>query len=353
MFLSLFDRYISKAKKSTFRCPVLDTKMDALLLAFLLINLCACALSFGLAVYYQQGWWITPLKIIWKLLFLTSFLYTLLQISTPILADVWFTLALLFITTERFSAMSFFRGGEKWAMGQSFSLIFVIMLVSASGLVLAISFLDPGPVVNRLDPKLLGIAFPAFFNWMIIVFQIVIVYKLTQLRKQNPECLNLFTDLTWSELEGMSVIHPFTCSNTHVALLGRTVPFPILGRELESAENMSIALFPAAALLALFYSDRMASFLNNLPPIDVFVNDMKTSPLFTVFRCCMLLMPIYFYLVYFTFDSDFRYAFSRSSSSQTRQPQRSITFNQNGLNVDPNSRRLKHRRRPVFKTTAL
>jgi hypothetical protein len=127
------------------------------LLAFLLINLCACAVSFGLSVYCQQGWWLTPLKITWKLLFLTSFLYTLLQISTPILADLWFTLVLLFITTERFSAMCFFRGGEKWAMGQSFSLIFVMMLVSSSSLVLTLSYWNPVPVVNRLDPKLLGI----------------------------------------------------------------------------------------------------------------------------------------------------------------------------------------------------
>jgi hypothetical protein len=131
------------------------------------------------------------------------------------------------------------------------------------------------------------------------------------------------------------------------------VPFPILGRELESAENMSIALTPAAALLALFYLDRMASLFNNITPTDKFMNDIKASLLFTIFRCCMLLMPIYFYFVYFNFDSDFRYAFNRSSSSKTRQPPRGITFNQNGLNVDPNFRRVKHRRRPAFKTTAL
>jgi hypothetical protein len=113
---------------------------------------------------------------------------------------------------------------------------------------------------------------------------------------------------------------------------------------------MSIALTPAAALLALFYLDRMDSLLNSITPVDDFVNDIKTSQLFTTFHCCMLLMPIYFYFVYFNFDSDFRYAFSRSSFSQKRKAAKSITFK---LNVDPNFRRLKHRKRPSFKTATL
>ena len=220
MFLSLFDRYIKRKRNNHLEAQCSTQKMDALLLAFLLINLCACAISFSLAVYCQRGWWITPLKITWKLLFLTSFLYTLLQISTPILADLWFTLVLLFITTERFSAMCFFRGGEKWAMGQSFSLIFVMMLVSSSSLALAINFMDPGPVVNRLDPKVLGIAFMIFCNLLTVVLQLVTICKIPQLRDQNPESLNLFTDMTWSEMEGKS-IHSFTRSIAHFTLLCR------------------------------------------------------------------------------------------------------------------------------------
>ena len=226
MFLSLFDRYIKRKRNNHLEAQCSTQKMDALLLAFLLINVCACAISISLAVYCQRGWWITPLKITWKLLFLTSFLYTLLQISTPILADLWFTLVLLFITTERFSAMCFFRGGEKWAMGQSFSLIFVMMLVSGSGLVLSISFMDQGPVVNRLDPKMLGIAFTAICNLLILVLQLVTVCKIPQLRKENPESLNLFTDLTWSEMEGMSSIQSFIQSITHVAPLYRKSSIP-------------------------------------------------------------------------------------------------------------------------------
>jgi hypothetical protein len=89
-------------------------------------------------------------------------------------------------------------------MGQSFSLIFVMMLVSSFSLVLAISCpMDQGPVVNQLKPKLLGIAFMVLCNVFIVVFQIVTVCKIPQLRKQNPDSLNLFTDLTWGELEGM------------------------------------------------------------------------------------------------------------------------------------------------------
>ena len=155
--------------------------------------------------------------------------------------------------------------------------------------------------------------------------------------------------MKWKVCQSFSYLF---CPLLMLLLFVEKVPFPILGRELESTENMSIALIPATALLALFYLDRMTSFFNNITPVDKFVKDIKDSQLFIIFRCCMLLMPIYFFVVYFTFDSDFCNAFSRSSSSQTRQP-RSITFNQNGLNVDPNSRRVKHRRRVAFKTTAL
>ena len=108
---------------------------------------------------------------------------------------------------------------------------------------------------------------------------------------------------------------------------------------------MAIALIPTASLLALFYLERMASLVINVQPLDIYLDIIKNPLPFTLFRSLSLMFPISYYLVYFTFDSDFRNAFSLSYSLQKRPPAKNITFNQDGLNVDPNSRRLKHRKR--------
>jgi hypothetical protein len=188
--------------------------MDSLLLIFLPVSQCVYAVTFGVTVYYQRGWLITPLKITWKALFLTAFLYTFLQISTPIYADFWFTLVLLFITTERFSAISSFRRGENWAVGQIFAFIVIKMLVANSLLVLADS-LDSGPVVKRLEPEVLGITFMICCNLLIVVLQFATVSNIAHLRDRNPESPTLFTHLTWREMKGSTIVLSLNRSVTH------------------------------------------------------------------------------------------------------------------------------------------
>jgi hypothetical protein len=131
------------------------------------------------------------------------------------------------------------------------------------------------------------------------------------------------------------------------------VQFPVLGRELESAENMSVALIPTATLLALFYIERMAFLFFNDQPLDVFLYDVKNSQIFAIFRICLLLMPIYYNLVYLMFDSDFRSALSRVYPPQKREPAKGNELNRSDFNIDPKPRRLTHRKGPSLKTKAL
>jgi hypothetical protein len=131
------------------------------------------------------------------------------------------------------------------------------------------------------------------------------------------------------------------------------VPFPILGRELESAGNMAIALIPTTTFTAVFYLERITHLFINGLPLDICLDVIKYSLPFTVFRCLLLMFPIYNFVVYFTYDSDFGNAFRRFYPSGIKEPSPSNESNHNSPKIAPKSSQITLRKRLSIKSTVL